>query len=220
MEEIKYKVYYKKIKSSLITIEPDGEVIIKVPLGTGENEIDDIVRRKSKWIRSKKELLESRKKLNCDEIMYLGEIYKLNIIIQPYLKMEFVIDHNKTFIINTISKERGNKVLEKYLREKCKEVVYKKVDKYRKYFPSEPKEVKVKEQKKRWGSCTYDNRIFLNWKLIMGRELALEYVVVHEMCHMVHKNHSKQYWELVGKIMSSYKEEHNWLKDNGYLMNV
>lgn len=218
MSNLIYKVYYKNRKTSSITIEENGDVIVKVPIGTSNKKIEELVEKKSKWIQSKVNLVKSRKILNSDEIMYLGEIYKLKVIIQPYLKKEFVVLHKNIFYINTIANERTKMVLEKHLRKECTAIILKKINMYQNYFLKSPKEIKVKEQKRRWGSCSYDNRIFFNWKLIMGKESTLEYVVVHEMCHMVHKNHSKEYWSLVGKIMPKYEMEHLWLRDNGYLM--
>ena len=57
-----------------------------------------------------------------------------------------------------------------------------------------------------------------NWKLVMAGEESLEYVVVHEMCHMIHKNHSKEFWNLVGEIIPTYKVGSEWLKNKGYLL--
>ncbi|MDS0526481.1 M48 family metallopeptidase [Clostridium sp. SHJSY1] len=220
MSNIIYKVYRTKRKSSLISIDENGEITIKVPIGTSDKQIEELVQRKNEWIKSKLILVNSRKKLNSDEIMYLGQIYKVKVMLQPNIKKESVDFNEKIFYVNACESERAEKVLEKKFREDCKEIILKKIEIYQQYFEKSPKEIKVKEQKARWGSCTYDNRIFFNWKLIMGRESALEYVVVHEMCHMVHKNHSKEYWSLVKKIMPHYEEEHLWLKNNGYLMKL
>ena len=66
-----------------------------------------------------------------------------------------------------------------------------------------------------WGSCTYKNDLALNYKLIMAPPDVLDYVVVHEMCHMEHKNHSKNFWNRVSSIMIDYKEKRNWLKEHG-----
>jgi predicted metal-dependent hydrolase len=220
MKDITYKLSYKDRKSCSIAIEEDGSVIVSVPIGTTDKEVEELIRKKSQWIKAKKALVKDRRKLNCDEVMYLGEIYKIKIMVEPYLKKEFVLLHEGIFYINTIAEERAKKVLEKRFRKDCEEIIIKKINIYERYFLKEPKEIKVKEQKRRWGSCSYDDRLFFNWKLVMGRESALEYVVVHEMCHMIHKNHSKQYWSLVGKIMPNYEAEHAWLKENGYLMNI
>lgn len=220
MTDITYRVNYKKRKSCSIAIEEDGSVTVSVPIGTSNRIVNELVKKKSQWIKAKISLVNERKKLNYDEVMYLGEIYKINIMVQPSLKKDFVELDEGTFYINTASEDRWKKVLEKELRKRCKEIILRKIDIYQKYFLKAPKEIKVKEQKRRWGSCTYDDRIFFNWKLIMGKESALEYVVVHEMCHMVHKNHSKEYWSLVKKIMPQYEEGHIWLKNNGYLMKL
>ncbi len=82
-------------------------------------------------------------------------------------------------------------------------------------FKDKVTDIKVKEQKRRWASCTGKNAILFNWRISMARADVLDYIVVHEMCHMDHRNHSKYFWNRVEEIMPNYKEKHEWLKING-----
>ena len=81
-----------------------------------------------------------------------------------------------------------------------------------------PKKITVKSYKKRWGSCSYKEELSYNWKLIMAPEKIIDYVIVHELCHLIHFNHSKDYWEKVSKILPNYKTSKEWLKINQYLL--
>ena len=102
-----------------------------------------------------------------------------------------------------------------WYKQKAREIVIEKIEYYSKHFQTMPNSIKIKAQKTRWGSCTYKNDLALNYKLIMAPPDVLDYVVVHEMCHMEHKNHSKNFWNRVSSIMIDYKEKRNWLKEHG-----
>ena len=81
-----------------------------------------------------------------------------------------------------------------------------------------PKKITIKSYKKRWGSCSYKEELSYNWKLIMAPEKIIDYVIIHELCHLIHFNHSKDYWEKVSKILPNYKTSKEWLKINQYLL--
>ncbi|MFT7434054.1 MAG: putative metal-dependent hydrolase [Alphaproteobacteria bacterium] len=81
-----------------------------------------------------------------------------------------------------------------------------------------PKQLRIKEQSSRWGSCSSKGGININWKLIFAPEHVLEYVVVHELCHMTHMNHSKDFWNLVEDILPEYIQAKHWLKTNGQVL--
>ncbi|WP_146127336.1 M48 family metallopeptidase [Clostridium vincentii] len=207
-----------KRKTMLISIESDGSVILKLPIMTKKDEIDKMIKSKEKWILNKVELVKSRTKLKIDEILYLGVAYNYKVIIQRFLTKDFIYFNGDTFYVNVKDEKNTEKVLELWFRDICEKLVHEKVEKYKRTFGILPKEIKIKTQKSRWGSCSYDNKLMLNWKLIMASEESLEYVVVHEMCHMIHKNHSKEYWNLVSEILPTYKVGSEWLKNNGYLL--
>ena len=77
-------------------------------------------------------------------------------------------------------------------------------------------QVRVKEQKTLWGSCSSKNNINLNYLLIMAPMKVIDYVIVHELVHTIHKNHSSKFWQKVEIIMPNYKDARYWLKENGY----
>ena len=77
-----------------------------------------------------------------------------------------------------------------------------------------PKKIIVRSYKRRWGSCSHKKDISYNWKLIMAPEKIIDYVVIHELCHLIHFNHSRDFWKSVGNIMPDYKSSKEWLKMN------
>ena len=78
-----------------------------------------------------------------------------------------------------------------------------------------PKSIKVRDYKARWGSCSASGDVSYNWKIIMAPHHIVDYVVVHELCHMLQHNHSPRYWQHVEKIIPGYREDLEWLKVNG-----
>ena len=75
--------------------------------------------------------------------------------------------------------------------------------------------ITVRDQKTRWGSCSSRGTLSFNYRLIFAPPAALDYVVVHELCHLTHMNHSKEFWNLVGSVMPDYKTHRKWLKEHG-----
>lgn len=218
--KIEYKVEFRKRKSIGIIINENGQVIVRAPLGVGEDTINQVIAKKERWIEEKLSMFKERPKLNEDEVMYLGKVCKVKVMEQKFLKKDFVYFEGDRFLVNVSQRSKFEKTLEIWFRERCLEKVLEYVKIHKDNFPVVPREIKVKEQKRKWGCCTYDNRIFFNWRLVMAREKAIQYVVVHEMCHMIQKNHSKAFWQEVEKVMPGYKIEDLYLKDKGCLMKI
>ena len=110
--------------------------------------------------------------------------------------------------------------MEIWYREKTLAKVKERVSYYSSYFNNEVTTVKVKERKKRWASCTSKNELLFNWRCAMAPVFVLDYIVVHEMCHMEYKNHSKDFWNRVYAVMPDYEVRKSWLKNNGIKMDI
>ncbi len=108
------------------------------------------------------------------------------------------------------SKEKANKEKEEKIEkkdvERLQKIVKENIYKYSKILGKSPKKVRIRDLKYAWGSCSSNQNISINLKLANKDERAIEYVVLHEMCHLIHMNHSKSFWNLVEKNMPQYKE--------------
>lgn len=93
-------------------------------------------------------------------------------------------------------------------------------DKYSNLIGKKPRSVQAASYKSKWGCCTYHNDIKLNWVLIQAETPVIDYVIVHELCHIRHKDHSKDFWNLVGAIDPKYKEKRQELKENGWILGI
>jgi hypothetical protein len=84
----------------------------------------------------------------------------------------------------------------------------------------QPKSITVKTYKARWGSCTIKGDIQFNWKLMMTPPAVIDYVIIHELCHLEQHNHSAKFWQLVEQFEPNYKTHRSWLKKNGQELNL
>ncbi|AGK96859.1 M48 family metallopeptidase [Clostridium pasteurianum] len=228
-KEIEFQVVFSKRKTMEISIAPSGDIKVRAPLEIPKAVIRERVMEKAPWIVKKlyqfkhiknKPLI--REFINGEVFMYLGMDYQLQIDIKSHINKAKVNLFNDKIIvtINNENKENTKKAMELWYREKAKEEIDQRINLYQKFFNIVPLEVKVKEQKKRWGSCTYKNSLLFNWRCVMAKSEVLDYIVVHEMCHMVHKNHSREYWNAVASILPDYKQRDQWLKNNGIKMDL
>jgi predicted metal-dependent hydrolase len=83
-----------------------------------------------------------------------------------------------------------------------------------------PRAIRIKAQKRLWGSCSSRGVVNLNWRLILAPEAVFEYVVVHELCHLRIRNHQRAFWQLVGEILPDFATHRRWLRDHGHLLTL
>jgi predicted metal-dependent hydrolase len=228
-EDIEVQVLFSKRKTMGISIEPTGDIKVRSPIGIPEDVIIEMVKGKAAWISKKLYYFKhrpyqsaSREFVTGELFMYLGRECPIEMNLDVNIERPNVTILNDKIIVTTKNndKEYIRKALELWYREMAKEEINKRVSFYQKYFNMKPSEIKVKEQKRRWGSCTYKDSLLFNWRCVMAKESVLDYIVVHEMCHMVHKNHSKEYWKAVASILPDYKQREQWLKYNGAKMDL
>ncbi|MBS4538646.1 M48 family metallopeptidase [Clostridium sp. D2Q-11] len=218
---IAFEIIYSKRKTMEISIKPPGIIKVKAPRRLSEEQIIQWVKSKSEWIAKKtsefkdiEHMLRKKEYINGEKFMYLGEEYPLEIIIDKSLAKSKVKNLNDKFYIHTSIREEYimNDAMEQWYRERTEEIILEKIKYYEKYFNVVPNKIKIKEQKRIWGSCSSKKNLNFNWRLSMAPISVIEYIVVHEMCHLIHMNHSKKFWNLVGDIMPNYKEKREWLK--------
>lgn len=226
---IEFDVEYRDRKTLEIGIEPPDNIKVIAPITATEKDILRVVNSKAKWIVQKlfelKDVEYRRREkeyVNGESFMYLGRNYSLQLIMDLSVKMPTVKLYRGKFYINTNTKDENQlrQAMEQWYRRKTLEKVLEKVEYYEPYFKVKPNSIKVKEQKKRWGSCNSNKDLMFNWRCSMAPSNVLDYIVVHEMCHMVHLNHSKKFWDLVERIIPDYRERRKWLRNYGIRMDL
>ncbi len=114
----------------------------------------------------------------------------------------------------TTSKEERRSALVRHFRRRAKAQIGERLNFWSQQMGLAPKRFSIRDQATRWGSCSESGNVNFNWKLILTPPSVLDYVLVHELAHLVHFNHSKEFWSLVELHMPTYKLEKSWLKKN------
>lgn len=218
---LKYSVRVShKTKHKRIEITPDRIEVI-VPGGTPQQAITDFLEKKKNNIFTL--FLKIEDKLNNiknyeptnyvsgAKVLYHGRMELLHTVESAV--DEIKITHRNGFYIlcpNTIYENENDKLikqsLEKWMKNKIKEDVKVLIKTYGEESGLIPEGIRIKEQKHLWASCGKDRIININWQLIKFPKQILEYVVIHELCHLKHRNHSKDFWMLVGSLMPEYEQ--------------
>lgn len=141
---------------------------------------------------------------------YLGKPYPIYIKLDESVlksKIEFC-GKNFELLINDsleIDKTDINKLLQEFYKRRANKVIKERIKKYQPEFKVKVKEVRIVERQSEWGSCSSDFKLTFHWKLLVYPIDTIDYVVIHEMCHLQHLNHGRSFWRLVGKIQPDYK---------------
>ncbi|MGI9436677.1 MAG: M48 family metallopeptidase [Geminicoccaceae bacterium] len=110
--------------------------------------------------------------------------------------------------------------LTRYLKRQAREDAWLSIERYGPPNQLVPSALRIKDQKRLWGSCTAANVISLNWRLILAPVDVFDYVVVHELCHIRHRHHQPPFWRAVAKVMPDFERHRHWLKQNGHLLTL
>lgn len=220
--KIEYTINYSKRKTIAIHIEPSNNIIVKAPIGIDKNKLMKLVESKSKWIIKKLDeahgyKIKEKTYENGELFLFLGKEYPLDIIIDEknnLMSIE-IINNSLEIITNTEDKDCIKNLIEEFYKRQTKIIIKERIEYYQKYFNVRPNNIRIKKQKTRWGSCSSLKNLNFNLKLSMAELSVIDYIVVHEMSHLVHLNHSEEFWNLVKSILPNYNEEKEWLKHNG-----
>jgi predicted metal-dependent hydrolase len=151
-------------------------------------------------------------------VLFRGEEYKLKIIEDTRVKQPSVVLQSNELVVTMKQyvTQQVDTLVKHWYKEEARVRIEERVKQYHSFVNKEITSIKIKNQKKRWGSCSSLGNLNFNWRIVMMRDEVFDYIIVHELCHLLHMNHSKEYWKSVEQIIPYYKESENWLKQNGY----
>lgn len=223
---IDFDVAYARRKTLKITVEPPNTVSVVAPSGLSRRVVVDRVKSKASWIIKKLSyfsdlnLTPRRLFAGGETFMYLGRDYPLLIQLNEQVKKPIVGLKGEQICIETpaVSQDVLRGAMETWYRKQASEKIGERVRYYQQRFLKRPSAVRVKEQKRRWGSCTARDTLLFNWRCITAHPDVVDYIVVHEMCHLDHKNHSQLFWDLLASILPDFQQSKKWLNKNGVRM--
>ncbi|HWO97825.1 MAG TPA: SprT family zinc-dependent metalloprotease [Bacillus sp. (in: firmicutes)] len=228
-ETIRFEIKYKNRTSIGISIDSYGNVEVQAPKGTPNERVLqlledkwDLIQQKLKEMKDRMHGPQEKSYEHGESFLYLGNAYRIQIFQDKNIEQDYVVfDGDKLHIyVKRLEDEKIKQALKRFYYQQCKALVEKSIAFYQSYFKTKPRSIRISDSKTTWGTCDSKLQLTFNWRLAMAPQKVIEYVVVHEMCHMVHLNHDRSFWRLVGKIMPDYKEQENWLALSNWKMTV
>jgi predicted metal-dependent hydrolase len=210
---IDFRLEYSDRKSLGITVTPEMEVLVRAPADTPLEKVKEKIKKKAAWIIKQQSFFLSfipktpkRKYISGETHLYLGSHYRLQILIS---KVESVKLKGKFIEVTTIEKSRVKDLLnEWYLQHaltKFNAIAQPLIDKFKKYSV-EPTSIVLRDMPTRWGSCTPKGKIILNPELIKAPKGCIEYVIIHELCHLIHHDHTRKFIDLQTREMKDWEK--------------
>lgn len=191
MSEIAYRIERSASrKHTYITIQKDGSVLVKANRWITQREIAHFVKQKQSWIQKRQKQIEEAQRLRESSFYLLGELHPKG--------------------------EMDDDMIEALYKTKTREIVPPLVEKYSRLMQLYPTRLSFRKNRSRWGSCSGKDALSFNTRLAQTPFAFIEYVVVHELAHIQHKNHSREFWELVEHYLPDYRQRQKCVKERGY----
>ncbi|TYS16571.1 M48 family metallopeptidase [Rossellomorea vietnamensis] len=228
-QTIHFNIKYKNRKSIGIYLDSYGNIEVHAPKGTPDEAILrliedrwEVILQNSKERKDRLNGPQEKDYVHGEQFLYLGKVYPIEVhedwsTSQDHIKF----DENTLHIyVKQLEGERIKQALKRFYYRQCKALVEKSISEHQHHFKTKPHSIRITDSKTTWGTCDGKRQLTFNWKLAMAPREVIDYVVVHEMCHMIHLNHDRSFWRLVGKIVPDYKEKENWLAASNWKMTV
>lgn len=211
--QIDFRLEYSSRKSLGITITPEMKVLVKAPTDTSIEKVKEKIRKKAPWIIRQQSFFLSfqpktppRKFISGETHLYLGRQYRLKLV--PG-KIESVKLKGKFLEVTTNEKARAKQLVGDWYLQNAKlkfhSIARPLIEKFSKY-KVEPTSIVFRDMPTRWGSCTPKGKIILNPELIKAPKGCIEYVIIHELCHLIHHDHTQKFIDLQTKEMKDWEK--------------
>jgi predicted metal-dependent hydrolase len=220
---IEYTLVQTDRKTLSIYVEPNGSVLVRAPKDSSVEKIDEILEKKRLWIFKSlvefQELNHSRVKrtiANGEGFLFLGRSYRLKI--EPDLIKPLSLSGGY-FLLDEIYSNQARKHFINFYKKQGKDLIPKRVEYFASKLDVKPKNIVIRELRTRWASLS---RTALNfhWKIMLAPISIIDYVIIHELAHLLKEDHSPAFWEIVESVMPIYKEKKNWLRQNGAFLDI
>jgi len=219
--DIVFSVQYSSRKTLTIAVLPDESVLVKAPENATVEAIRDKVHKRASWIIRQQHYFKSfgersseRRFISGESHLYLGRQYLLHVEIG---KPESVKYKGRCFEIVCSSKPKAKELMNDWYRIHAKvkfaEIAEPIIQRFGRYHVT-PASIYIQEMNNRWGSCTNSGKIILNAELIKAARPCIEYVITHELCHLIHRNHTKAFYELLAAEMPDWEKWKNKLEQS------
>lgn len=214
------EILRKDVKNFTLRVKPNGKTELVVPLLATKKHIDKILGKRKNWIDEKKEYFSKfksveKKLISGENMKYLGKNYRLKVY-ETYKNERVILSLGKLnlYVKNKDDYNKKLNLIECWYKEKAMIHFLNTVNKYNKITQKDSINVRIRKMKTRWGSCNKTKKyINLNLNLIKKPKICIEYVVFHELAHLIYPNHSKDFYNYLSLYMSDWKEREKILNE-------
>ena len=219
-------IEYTNRKRTISLQLKDNKIIIKAPRTVSRKNLDEVIQKKQKWIKQraildfKEQNLRNRKFIDNETFYFKGNEYHLSLIWGGKEEVKIVdglllvtLKDNRSID----SKNVKSLIEDWYVRESAK-ILNTRTYEFAKKMKVRPKGITVKNYVSKWGSCTAKNKISYNWRIIMAPDCIVDYLIIHELCHIIEHNHSKNFWNYVGTYCEDFQKKRKWLREHGHML--
>ena len=205
-----------------------SDLQVRVPKDLGDERVVAILQQKHPWIRTKVAELKrmppqkTKELVSGESFPYLGRNYRLKVQdghqVGVCLSGGYLLATVRPTEQGDQRQQRIQQYLDSWYKSRAQERLTDKTNRYAEQIGVSPSGISVRNFKSRWGSCDSRGQLVFNWNIIKAPHAVADYVVVHELCHLIHPNHSKDFWTLVGRFDASFQEHKAWLKLSGSMI--
>lgn len=219
---------YQRSKNIKIKIDHSGSVIVTAPTYIPDILVRQFVKKNSEWVLKTLQKIPQKTSLNTENTVYIfGKKYTKKISFSLTQKVGvFISGENVLFnpteqpILETAAEQKKwnakfDEKLEFFLKNTARHYLINRTHALAKKMNTSFNKLTLRKQKTRWGSCSSQRNLNFNWQLVHFEPKIIDYVIIHELAHLTHMNHSKDFWELVEKYDPEYRKHVGWLKRNG-----
>jgi hypothetical protein len=219
--ELNYKIIYSNRNTIGITVERDCSVVVRAPFGSDLNGIQELIESKKLWIYQKQKHPQKYNKIshvkelvNGESVLYLGRNYRLEIKKSDRDEIRLA---GKFIILHFAGGDFKNYFKEWY-KKKAREKIPYRVRYHARNMGVKFNKVLITDMKYRWGSCTTKNNLNFNWRLIKAPTSVIDYVIIHELAHLLEPNHTSRFWNIIKAQTPNFMKAKEWLKDHGEIL--
>lgn len=223
-----HKLVRSKRKTLALIVENDGTLTVRAPLRMKEADIWRFIEAKTDWIerkqaRAQKEAELLHQYVDGEIFLYLGKEIPLRIVPaespRKWNKKPALVMYG-FFKLTKSAQPQAASLFETWYKKKARSVVTERVEFFAREHGFNVKKIRISSARTRWGSCSTKGTLSFTWRMVMAPLKVIDYVVVHELCHLKELNHSKAFWAQVEAILPDYKVRRKWLKDNGAVLRL
>ena len=207
-------------RSIELRVTAASDVWILCPLEISDTQIVDFLRSRADWIESKLLLNQTRAALPCPDYesgsiwQLRGQGFVLELSVGP---RSVVLDTDRLRVkTDSMDTEKVKGILKSWYIQQAEDCLLGRTQHFASCLGVKPSRVQLRQYRSQWGRCNSRQEIAFDWRVIMAPDSVIDYLVIHELCHIKHFNHSSDFWSLVGSLQPNYRESKDWLRANSY----